>query len=338
MNIACVSVLLNGLADANKRLLNCMGYQTGPMVIAVIVAIFHIGSCYIIVYKVGLGIYGPALTTVLSNLLMLVLMTAYSIRITDEKFKKAWIRPSKDSFNLRGLHEFMKIGGPSTIMTCIEWWSFELMTVVASFISIEAVATQITVINNSHVFFMPHFGLQISACILVGEEIGAQRISRAKKYHKVLEMVALFWSNVQAVFIFFARYHIAEFYTNIPELSDSIAHVLTIYAFYHTLDGNKSVSCGVMRGLAKQSPASIISIISYYIVSLPFQYLFAFSMGLEVFGLWAGQMCAAAFHMVCLLYLIYFKYDWNLIGREAYERVQREKQAELELEAKNNFS
>ena len=58
-------------------------------------------------------------------------------------------------------------------MTCVEWWSFELMTVIASQLSILDVAAQIVVINNSHVFFMPHFGLNIAANILIGELIGA---------------------------------------------------------------------------------------------------------------------------------------------------------------------
>ena len=124
------------------------------------------------------------------------------------------------------------------------------------------------------------------------------------------------------------RVPISEFYTNIPDLQEEVAHVLIIYSFYHLLDGNKAVSSGIMRGLAKQAPASIVSMISYYVVSLPFQYLFGFRLAQGVSGLWEGQMVAAAFHLCSLLVLLYRFYDWNAISVETQLRVERELQEE----------
>ena len=45
--------------------------------------------------------------------------------------------------------------------------------------------------------------------------------------------------------------------------------MMGLYAFYHLLDGNKGVACGVMRGLAKQYPAALVSALCYYPFSLP---------------------------------------------------------------------
>ena len=68
-------------------------------------------------------------------------ITLYAWRLRDANLDLAKVPLSRDSLDLRGLQEFMKIGGPSIVMTCLEWWSFELMTVIASYISIPAVAT-----------------------------------------------------------------------------------------------------------------------------------------------------------------------------------------------------
>jgi MATE family multidrug resistance protein len=126
--------------------------------------------------------------------------------------------PNRHSFNLSGLNEFMKIGGPSIVMTCLEWWSFELMTVIASYISIQSVAVQIIIINNSHVFFMPHFGLCISATILTGKYIGAQDIPMAKLYHRTLQIMGAIQSLILGSIIFLFRRQIAEFYTSLTDL------------------------------------------------------------------------------------------------------------------------
>jgi MATE family multidrug resistance protein len=121
-----------------------------------------------------MGVYGPPLAITLNNCLMFLLMTIYTSKIQDEKIKQAWHMPSRSSFELIGLKEFLKIGIPSILMLCVEIWSFELMAILAAMISVEAIAVQSIIINNSHVFFMPHFGNQIAAIVLIGQNIGAR--------------------------------------------------------------------------------------------------------------------------------------------------------------------
>lgn len=53
----------------------------------------------------------------------------------------------------------MKVGAPSIAMVCLEWWSFELMTFIAAFISVDALAVQILTMNNAGLFYMPHVGI-----------------------------------------------------------------------------------------------------------------------------------------------------------------------------------
>jgi len=127
--------------------------------------------------------------------------------------------------------------------------------------------------------------------------------------------------------IYICREQLAAVYTNIPDLKEEVAHVLEFYAIYYLLDGNKSVTCGAMRGLSRQGIATWVSGISYYVISLPWQYLFGFYLGHGVTGLWQGQMCAAAFHLGALCYLVYVRFDWVQIGQEAFERVEKEKKA-----------
>ena len=74
------------------------------------------------------------------------------------------------------------------------------------------------IINNSHVFFMPHFGLTISGTILVGEHIGAKHIAKAKRFHNILQVMGFIQSLVLGLVFLTLRFQIAEFYTNIVDL------------------------------------------------------------------------------------------------------------------------
>lgn len=149
---------------------------------------------------------------------MFVLITIYTSRIDDPKVKLAFKPPSKSSFDWIGIKDFMKIGIPSVAMLCVELWSFELMAILAAMISVESIAVQVIVINNSNIFFMPHAGNQIASIVLIGENIGAQHIARAKLYHNVLEVMGSIYSIVLSCVIVFFGPFLAGIYTSIPSL------------------------------------------------------------------------------------------------------------------------
>ena len=67
----------------------------------------------------------------------------------------------------------MKLGVPSIGMLCLEWWGFELMTLFSAWLSLDAVAAQIVILNTAVIAFMPGMGLQYAASVLIGQAIGA---------------------------------------------------------------------------------------------------------------------------------------------------------------------
>jgi len=87
------------------------------------------------------------------------------------------------------------------------------------------------------------------------------------------------------------------------------------------------VGAGILRGMGKTMPATVITIISYYGISIPLQMLFAFYFGLGLHGLWYAQILGTIFHCVSEQYLISCAYgDWSIIAREAVERMQRDQE------------
>lgn len=53
-------------------------------------------------------------------------------------------------------------------MQCVAWWAFEIMILLAGFISVDAIATQIIMLNTAFLIFMFPLGIQIAAATLVG--------------------------------------------------------------------------------------------------------------------------------------------------------------------------
>lgn len=91
-----------------------------------------------------------------------------------------------------------------------------------------------------------------------------------------------------------------------------------------------------MRGLGKVSLCTGIALISYYGVSLPFGYIFAFLVGthstlsensqqithngMGLFGIWLGMYLGQAVLVAGYQYSISIKLDWEKIVEEARAR------------------
>ncbi len=70
-------------------------------------------------------------------------------------------------------------------MLCLEWWSFEVLAFMAGYISVEATAAHVVVLNTHVVIIMVPLGAQVAATVLVGQargEKGGKGAGKAKSF------------------------------------------------------------------------------------------------------------------------------------------------------------
>jgi MATE family multidrug resistance protein len=66
----------------------------------------------------------------------------------------------------------LSLGIPSAMMLCLEWWAFEVMTLLAGYIGVDEMAAQVIIMNVLALVFMIAVGLQQAATCLIGQQIG----------------------------------------------------------------------------------------------------------------------------------------------------------------------
>jgi MATE family multidrug resistance protein len=79
-----------------------------------------------------LGLNGTAYALIVTNITNYLAINVYISSCKD--LKESWFMP--DWSTLRGINEYLKLGIPSTAMICLEWWSFEVMILIAGYISV----------------------------------------------------------------------------------------------------------------------------------------------------------------------------------------------------------
>lgn len=71
-----------------------------------------------------------------------------------------------------GIADYLKLGIPAALLAILEWWAYELMTVISGYISVTAQASQVVIMNIIALLFMIAIGLNQAAATTIGQKIG----------------------------------------------------------------------------------------------------------------------------------------------------------------------
>ncbi|CAM6127106.1 unnamed protein product [Calypogeia fissa] len=289
-----------------------------PMMMSSAVTLcFHIPTCWLLVYKLGVGFKGAAISNGISTWLNLTILVMYV------KFgpvgKQTWAGFTTEAFH--DMKTFFKLAIPSTLMICLEYWSFELMVLMSGLLPNPQLemSTFTICLNTIAVLYMIPYGLGASASVRVSNELGAGRPSIAKKAVVVALSLGLTEGFIMATVVFLLRYVWPRAFTNEAEVVDYVAGVIPYLSVLAVMDSVQGVLSGVARGVGNQALAAIANLGAYYVVGVPLALVLAFYFHMNGIGLWLGLMAALAVQATGLFLICVFT-DWEKQSEKARAR------------------
>ncbi|XP_074264319.1 protein DETOXIFICATION 16-like [Silene latifolia] len=288
------------------------------MFTAGLTAAFHVLLCWILVFKLGLGIKGAALANVISYWINFLLLVAYL------KFSPAWMKTwtgfTREAF--RDIWSFIKLAIPSTFMICLEYWSFEMVVLLAGLLPNPEVETSVLSISLSTcwIVYMISVGLGGAISTRVSNELGAGRPRAARLALFVMVIMSLSQGIVIAVITVLVRNVWGKLYSKDDKVVKYVAKMMLLLAISDFLDGFQCVLSGAARGLGWQKMCSFINLGAYYFVAIPCAVVFAFVLHLRGMGLWLGIICGLCIPVVVLVTIVLWT-DWKKEGRKALARI-----------------
>jgi MATE family multidrug resistance protein len=98
---------------------------------------------------------------------------------------------------------------------------------------------------------------------------------------------------------------VSLYLTDAPEVTQ-LAATLVIYAgFFQFSDGIQVTTLGALRGLTDVNVPTLITLIAYWVISLPMSYLLAFTFKMDVEGVWISLSAGLTFSAVFLTIRFY---------------------------------
>ncbi|CAN0907518.1 Protein DETOXIFICATION 49 [Linum grandiflorum] len=283
--------------------------------------ILHFPINYLLVSVFHLGTKGVAFATVLTNFNLVVSLIAY-VYISGV-YKKTWVAVSSDCF--RGWNSLLKLAIPSCVSVCLEWWWYEIMTILCGLLlnPKATVASMGILIQTTSLIYIFPSSLSFGVSTRVGNELGANNPTRAK----LAALVGMSWSFVLGVlamlFAVMVRNVWAAMFTADVEILALTSMVLPIIGVCELGNCPQTTGCGVLRGSARPKLGANINLGCFYLVGMPVAMLLSFYLGYDFRGLWLGLMAAQGSCLVTMLFVV-SRTDWKVEAARANQLTSEE--------------
>jgi MATE family multidrug resistance protein len=162
----------------------------------------------------------------------------------------------------------MNLALPGLLMLITEFLAFEILTIVSSYISSTALASQSVLSTLSIVTFQIPFPVSIAGSTRLANLIGAGLADAGKICIKVNMTIAVFAGVLNMILLTGFREYIPKLFTDDKEVARLILDVIPLFVVFQLFDALTANCNGILRGLGRQSIGGWVNILCYYLVSL----------------------------------------------------------------------
>ncbi|WP_170325401.1 MATE family efflux transporter [Ruegeria arenilitoris] len=249
-----------------------------------------------------LGVMGAAIASVVTQIVSLVFVVIYAVRVLPEHslFQRFW-RPDWEFF-----FSVLRLGVPIGLTTLAEVSLFAMSAIMMGWLGQVPLAAHGIALNLASATFMVHLGLSNAATIRAGNALGRKDRAHLEKGAIAVTGMSLVMSVLTVIlFLTCAEPLISLFMeSDDPQRPQILAigtGLLAMAALFQLVDGAQVIALGLLRGLQDAKIPMVMAGLSYWVVGIPASYYFGFVQGMDGIGIWLGLVLGLACAAVLLM-------------------------------------
>lgn len=198
--------------------------------------------------------------------------------------------------------EQLKVGVPIGVTIALEIGIFSLVALFMSRFGTLAVAAHQSAISFGTLLFMFPLSIAQALTIVVGFEVGAQRIEDAIRYRRLGMTVSVSMAAVIMLSLWLFSSEIAGLYTRDPQLRALVQSFLVYVIFFQFSDAVGAPIQGALRGYKDVNVVLAVAIVAHWLIGLPIGYSLGNWTQLGPYGYWVGLISGLATGALGLLW------------------------------------
>ncbi len=231
-----------------------------------------------------LGLLGAGLSTLFSRIIMLgVFIALFFLLPRYRHYKIGFIQSvlnRTDFFRLNAL------GWPLALQMGMETASFSLTTIMVGWIGTIALAAHQVMFTISMLFFMMYYGIGAAIAIRVSYFKGQDNPADIRRAAFSGLCLILIMASISTSLFWQFRFTIGSWFTDNPAVLTTLSALFPIMMIYQFGDSMQITFANALRGIMDVKIMMLFSFIAYFVISLTSSYIFGFTMGYGLTGIW----------------------------------------------------
>ena len=252
------------------------------------------------VYGAGMGVFGAAIGTALSEVIIATLMTI-TVFVFSPKLKLknggSW------KFQSRCIKTALKLAIPMSVDHTFTCGAYVAGTLIIAPLGSVALAANSLAITAESLCYMPAYGIRAAAISLVGQSLGAGKKDLTRSFARCSVYLGMIIMSIMAVIMYIFAPHAFALLTNDPSVIRLGTTVLRMELIAEPLYGASIVASGAFRGAGDTLFPSILNLVSMWGVRITSACFLVPIMGLK--GYWLAmcvELCVRGILFLIRLY------------------------------------
>lgn len=237
----------------------------------------------------ALGIMGAALATVLGTVVACV-MSIISIMKPDFFVSIPYIIKEKIRPSLTALKNIVKVGYSVFFEQLLMRIGFMMTAIMAANQGNAAMAAHQVGMNIMSLSFAFGDGLQAAAVALIGRSLGEKKPDKAKEFGRTCQMIGGIISIALAVIYFFGAKLLMGLFFKEADIVEIGVGIMRIIIFVVLFQIRQVIYMGCLRGAGDTLYTAVASTISVTLIRTAVSYLFGYTFGFGIVGIWIGVL------------------------------------------------
>ncbi len=237
----------------------------------------------------ALGITGAALATVLGTVVSCIMSIVSLFRpegfVSIQFIVRNKVRPALSSFV-----SLVKIGYSVFFEQLLMRIGFMLTAIMAANQGTDAMAAHQVGMNIMGLTFSFGDGLQSTAVALIGRSLGEKNESLAKEYGRTCRMIGFSIAALLVVIYYFGARGLFSLFFREEHIIEIGVQIMRVIIFIVIFQICQVIYMGCLRGAGDTLYTAIASMISVTIVRTAVSYLFGYTFGMGIVGIWLGVL------------------------------------------------
>ena len=265
-----------------------LGYTKQAMWVSVMGNLLNIFFNFLLIYGwfgfPAYGLFGAGLGTFISRVFMAIGMAWFVNKSSIFKPYLAQFKIRKPDFDK--MKKIIKLGFPISLQYFFEVGAFSGAAIMVGWIGAKELAAHQIAINLAALTYMGASGVGVAATVKAAHAYGRRdfreiKLSAISSYHMVI-----FYMCVTAFIFLTCNKLLPWLYIQNQDVILIASQLLIMAAFFQISDGVQVVGAGILRGLSDVKIPTLITLIAYWGLGLPFGYVLGFTFNLGALGIW----------------------------------------------------